>query len=195
MVRLRGNRQYVRFQSARCPSSPSYSLFPSKKNPPRPETPARHEALGSKNPFFLLLGEAIHFRREAKVQLRETAGVVGTEIHRDAVPRVRPVRMVLQLLGGERDARHEAEGFGKVGKGERAVELSLRARPAVKGGEPGIGLGSGKFLGACHGYILPRTRIIHRPLIGGRACASEEQSGFSFSPSWVRRSCGWGPAR
>src|ERR1039458_4087553 len=137
-------------------SSPSYSLSPSKKNPPRPETPAKHEALGSKNPFFLLLGEAIHFRREAEVQLRETAGVVGTEIHRDAVPRVRPVRMVLQLLGGERNARHEAEGFGEVGEGERAVELSLRARPAVKGGESGIGLGSRKFFGVCHGCILPR---------------------------------------
>src|SRR5271169_1823919 len=85
--------------------------------------------------------QAVHFRRETEVELGEAPGVVRREIHGDAVPRVRPVRMVVQLLGLERDARHEGEGLGEIAEGERAVKLLALVRPAWKSGEPLVSLG------------------------------------------------------
>src|SRR5688572_33120059 len=46
--------------------------------------------------------------------LGDGALVVADDVHRHLVPGVRPVGMVVELLGGERNLRHERERFGEV---------------------------------------------------------------------------------
>src|SRR5258705_2199923 len=70
--------------------------------------------------------------REIEIALGESLHVVAHEVDRDLVPRVAPVRMVVRLLGGQGDARHERERLGEVGEDERAMEPSVAQGPVLK---------------------------------------------------------------
>src|SRR5262249_51224784 len=94
-----------------------------------------------------------------EVAAREALHVVADEVDRDLVPRVAPVRMVVRLLGRERDARHEREGLGEVGEGEIAMEIAVPQAPAGKASQPLADFRLGELRGERHPglYLCART--------------------------------------
>src|SRR5262249_29370283 len=69
---------------------------------PLPQAPSMHSKLPC---------DAVHRFRQLDVEAGEAAGVVGCQHHLDGLVDVAPFRVMVLLLGDQRDARHEAEGF------------------------------------------------------------------------------------
>jgi len=99
-------------------------------------------------------GQPVHRGGQLEIEPRESSGVVRRELHRDPVPGVRPVRVVVHLLGGESGAGHEAEGLGEVGEPEFAPELAGGEQPAGEGREARVDLGVGEAGGRFMRTIL-----------------------------------------
>ena len=59
-------------------------------------------------------------------------GVVAEQVDHHRVPDVRPVRVVVGLLGQQRHPGHEAEGFGEVAEAQLTMELAVHDGPAVR---------------------------------------------------------------
>lgn len=88
--------------------------------------------------------------REREVELGETVGGVGDEVDRHAAVDVRPLRVVVQYLGMQGDARHEAERFVEIPKGELSMQLAVDTRPIRQAGESFLDFELRKPLRSCH---------------------------------------------
>ena len=74
--------------------------------------------------------ELLHAPGEVEVERGDPLGIVGDEVHRHPVVDIAPFRVVLQALGLEGGARHEAEGVHEVHEREFPVELAVGDGPA-----------------------------------------------------------------
>ena len=76
--------------------------------------------------------DLLHFPREIKIILRQAAGAVRAQIHRDLVPGVGPVRVMIHFFGGDRDPRHESERRREILELEHAMQVPIHHPPAAE---------------------------------------------------------------
>src|SRR5712692_2762729 len=89
-------------------------------------------------------GQFLRATGELEIERGDSPGVVGDEVHGDAIVDVAPLGMVVQPLGLGGDRGHELEGLREIREDEAAVELAvlefparqvLQSTPDVVGGE------------------------------------------------------------
>src|ERR1700676_5181628 len=84
--------------------------------------------------------QLVHGRGELDVKLGQAAGIMGRQRHLDGLVDIEPFRMMVELFGDERGARHEAESLIEIGKDEflgDGVAPSDLA-PALETGQRGL---------------------------------------------------------
>ena len=76
--------------------------------------------------------DLLHLPGKLEIIFRQAAGAVRAQIHRDFVPGVGPVRMMIHFFSGDGDPRHESEGRREILELEHAVQVSVYDPPTAK---------------------------------------------------------------
>src|SRR5262245_37678014 len=84
--------------------------------------------------------QPVHGLGQLDVELGQAASVVGRKRHCNSLVDVEPFRMMVELLGHQRGARHEAERLVEVAEHERLADgvTVLDLAPATKPCERGL---------------------------------------------------------
>jgi hypothetical protein len=92
--------------------------------------------LVSRAPEGKLGREAVDPFGERHVLFGQSTRIVGGEPNVDAVPNIAPLRVMVGLLGGERNAGHEGEGLVEVREAEAPCNRVPLLHPSPAG-QPG----------------------------------------------------------
>src|SRR5580692_11162741 len=90
---------------------------------------SERQAAGLSGWSLLCTENLLDSRGQAQIILGQAAGAVRGQLDDHLIPRVRPVRVMIHFLRGQRHLAHEAEGLREIAKFKHPAQLSVLDTP------------------------------------------------------------------